>query len=789
HARAYDAAVYDKDQLWIFAAGNAGLNGPSTIISPASAKNVLTVGSVSDYGSSISGRSPGDLADGSSLGPMLDGRWKPNIVAPGVQITSAAANDNTGYVPFNGTSMAAPHVAGFAATLVDHYSNYRYNPALISASLMATAITKDNQTLSTPGTTHHNTYGAGRVSSYKAHYNFSGAGYLGAWSFDQDEVGYRYSDFTVPVGTQRLVAVMHYVEDKCSSLASQALVNDYDLWLDRDPVDTANGNTGDYWAQQSTVDNTEIRIIDSPASGAWRWKTYPESVSVLAKKVKMAVVIYAIYDDTTPDATLTLAVDDSTVQPGQIINVSATVDPTDYIASAVYLEHVGHTFALDSSSTTLYDGVVTDLKDNHPNQGKDILLGDIIDFLPRTGTWGLSYASEGKWNVAVQTSSDNMVNNTAVVNVTVDGTEPGAVTDLKSTSHKAGAWSNNPNITWTWTPATDALTGIQGYGIWETDMVLGCLRPTSTLDLGAVSTYTGGPYPSSNSGRVFNIRSVDNADNWDTDYVCDSYYLIDVDAPPAPTFNSSDHAVGGKSCNSTITVSWNAASDAHSGVAGYGLLWNTSPTWCPDPTVTTTGTSDTTTLSPGTWYLHVITTDAAGNWTPCSNPAHFGPFTIAPSCTLFADDFESGGYAAGGWTTSSAGRCKVNANSAFNGAFGARLKKGGQGTGPCTVGVAAKQTWIQAPPVDTTGWSAVRVYMNAHFRKNTLSCEYLDLQWWDGAAWQSAGIVEKHAWAAYSFNLPAGALGNPALSLRLITNSKGKGEKAELDDFVVIGIE
>ena len=411
-------------------------------------------------------------------------------------------------------------------------------------------------------------------------------------------------------------------------------------------------------------------------------------------------------------------------------------------------------------------------------------MGDILDTSSRTATWGLSYASEGTKSITVEARSDNMVDKTATINVIVDGTDPGAVTNLVSTTHTPGVWSNNPNVTWTWNAATDALSGLQGYGIFETTS---CSPPANVLDIGAVTTHTGGPYSSSLSGRAFNIRSVDNADNWDADYVCDSNYLIDVDDPTAPTFNSSDHAVGGKSCNPTITVTWNAGTDAHSGVEGYGLFWTSSPTGCRSKILDTTGTTDTTTLPPGTWYLNVITKDFAGNWTDCANLASFGPFTIVASCTLFSDDFESGSYAAGGWTISSAGRCKVNAKSAFSGAFGARLKKGGQGTGPCTVGT--KQTWIQAPAVDTTGWSGVRVDMNAHFRKNTLGCEYMDLQWWDGAAWQSAGIVENHPWAAYSFNLPNAALGNPALSLRLITNSKGKGEKAELDDFVVTGIE
>jgi hypothetical protein len=777
-----DMAVYVFDQLWIFSAGNDG-PGAGTINGGGSAKNVLTVGSVEDYLTAVS--APGQVVSDSSRGPMGDGRWKPNIVAPGKYVESARADNNTGYVQYTGTSMAAPHVAGVAATLVDHYNFHRYDPALTSASLMATAITKDDQVLTSPSSSHLDSYGAGRVSAVKVHYDLLGtAGFLDSRSFDQNSGGFSYGDFTVPAGTRRLVAVMHYVELPCSPGASVALVNDFDLWLDRAPIDPA-GNTGEYLLQQSTVDNTEIRIIDSPASGAWRWKTYPDSVF---GTVKMAVVIYAIFDDTTPDATLTLAVDDSIVQPGDTVSVSATVDPTEYIASAVVLARSGSVPTIVSASTDLYDGIVTDLSGTRPDGsiiGSDITLGDIYHPLPRTATWGLSYAGEGTKFVKVDARSDNIVDQTATISLIVDGTAPGSVSALTSSSHTAGVWSNNPNITWTWTAATDALSGLQGYGIYE---VGSCSIPSKILDIGAVTTYTGGPYSSGLWGRSFNIRSVDNADNWEANYVCDSNYLIDVDDPTAPTFNSSSHNIGGKSCNSTITVNWNAGTDAHSGVDGYGFFWSTTAADCGSVFFTyTTGTSETESLPPGNWYLHVFTQDVVGNWTDCSDFAHFGPFTVVSSCTLFSDDFESGGFAAGGWTTSSSARCKVNAKSAFTGAFGARLKKGGQGTGPCTVGT--KQTWIQAPPVDTTGWSGVRVDMNAHFRKNTLSCEGMALQWWDGAAWQTVGIVEAHPWASYSFNLPAGALGNPALFLALITNSKGKGEKAELDDFAVIGIE
>ena len=108
------------------------------------------------------------------------------------------------------------------------------------------------------------------------------------------------------------------------------------------------------------------------------------------------------------------------------------------------------------------------------------------------------------------------------------------------------------------------------------------------------------------------------------------------------------------------------------------------------------------------------------------------------------------------------------------------------GTGACTVGTS--ESWIEAPPVDTTGYASVRVLMAAHVRNNTLGCENMDLQWWDGSAWQSAGIVEKHAWDGYEIWLPASAGNNPALRVRLITNCKGQRERGEVDNFCIVGL-
>ena len=153
---------------------------------------------------------------------------------------------------------------------------------------------------------------------------------------------------------------------------------------------------------------------------------------------------------------------------------------------------------------------------------------------------------------------------------------------------------------------------------------------------------------------------------------------------------------------------------------------------------------------------------------------------------LYLDDFESGNFSAGGWTISHSGRCKVKAPASFSGTYGAKLKKGGVGTGACTVGT--DETWIHTPSFSTVGYGSVEVLMHAHFRQNELSCEYLDIQYSvSGGAWVSFAQVEKHAWDEYNFALPAPAVGQADVRIRFITNAKGLKERAEIDNFCVVG--
>ncbi|MER5888700.1 S8 family serine peptidase [Streptomyces sp. NPDC001941] len=119
----------EKGLLFAIAAGNEGDFGDSTVGSPGSADAALTVGAVDK---------DDKLASFSSKGPRVgDGAIKPDVTAPGVDITAAAApgtlidsdpgvpHPAPGYLSISGTSMATPHAAGAAAILKQQHLGWK----------------------------------------------------------------------------------------------------------------------------------------------------------------------------------------------------------------------------------------------------------------------------------------------------------------------------------------------------------------------------------------------------------------------------------------------------------------------------------------------------------------------------------------------------------------------------------------------------------------------------------------------------------------------------------------
>ena len=119
--------------LFVIAAGNIPVE--ASVSSPASADAALAV-------SAVDGRD--GLASFSSRGPRVgDGGLKPDLAAPGVDITAARSSDSTlpvvagQYTTASGTSMATPHVAGGAAIVAQQHPTW--SGQQIKATLMASA--------------------------------------------------------------------------------------------------------------------------------------------------------------------------------------------------------------------------------------------------------------------------------------------------------------------------------------------------------------------------------------------------------------------------------------------------------------------------------------------------------------------------------------------------------------------------------------------------------------------------------------------------------------------------
>lgn len=196
-SQAYDALVRDaqptgstfpvagnQEMVIVFSAGNAG-SSASTIGSPASGKNVFTVGAAENEhpfgGADFCGigdtgaNSANDVISFSSRGPCTDGRRKPDIQAPGTHVSggvfqasnvspvsgngvAAACFDADGvcggpsnnfwplaqqwYTASSGTSHSAPAVAGATALLRQYFINSALappTPAMTKAWLMSSA--------------------------------------------------------------------------------------------------------------------------------------------------------------------------------------------------------------------------------------------------------------------------------------------------------------------------------------------------------------------------------------------------------------------------------------------------------------------------------------------------------------------------------------------------------------------------------------------------------------------------------------------------------------------------
>ncbi len=286
---AQDADEYawdHKDFTILFAAGNSAADSNAdgridnySMNSPASAKNVITVGASENNRPPGSVPTPGydtpwgsgswlttypvnpirddhvsnnvnGMAAFSSRGPTLDGRIKPDIVAPGTNIASALSSVaseegwggiNANYTFNGGTSMATPLAAGATALIRQFYTDQKGitpSAALLKATLVNGAA---NMAPGQYGT------GGGQEIANSRPTNAAGWGRvdLGASLFPAAPRTMRYHDekpglttgnsrtyrYSVTSSAQPLRVTLAWTDYPGSAAAGGGLVNDLDLHI------------------------------------------------------------------------------------------------------------------------------------------------------------------------------------------------------------------------------------------------------------------------------------------------------------------------------------------------------------------------------------------------------------------------------------------------------------------------------------------------------------------------------------------------------------------------------
>lgn len=630
-----DTEVFTTGTTYVFAAAN---HGPTTksVCSQGSAKNAITVGNVTDFNAPGANgiEIPSKLytgPSGSSRGPCGDGRFKPNVTAPGIWITSALSTGANHYGAYVGTSMATPHVTGVIAQICDLYPAARYRPHVAASMLMATANTPDDQPFDDPPAAWVNDYGAGRIDAYRA--QFSDTQFqLEPTYFTLNGSQSTTGNFTIGSGAKRLVIVFHYLETAAAPGAAKALVNDLDLYLDLAPF-SATINAGE-WSSISGINNTEMITVENPVAGSYQYKIHPYSVGPTAA-IQGSVTAHVLYGDPTPTPGIQLTASDTIVKPNAPVTVHGAVINSVTSADALFFEAVDHTGATKIlTTTTLADGVVTNLTNNQnanpADSGFDVMLGNVLHDNGRSVDWTFQYATQGVKDFVLKAyRGGQMVMSDTPITITVDGTPPSNPSNVSSTTHTVNVWSNNPNLTFTWSASTDNV-GLAGYSVGTAPNLS---LADDILDIPPVTTWS--TVSGTTNSLYFLVKAIDQAGNGSLT-APDGPYRIDLVPPTAATGTvSTSHTVGVWSTSKSVAVQWNAASDAHSGVAGYSVNYSTVPGFTPatilsvpaNQTSTITGVSDSATN-----YIAIRTVDVAGNG--AATWETIGPFkcdTLQPS--------------------------------------------------------------------------------------------------------------------------------------------------------------
>jgi uncharacterized repeat protein (TIGR01451 family) len=308
----YDATAQDMDEfmyrhedfLFVVAMGNSGTApGDGSIGSPATAKNIVSVGATTNGSSSNANN-----LQAYSRGPVDDGRRKPDICSPGASINSASGNSTAGDgncspKTLSGTSMATPTTSGYLALLRQYFTDGWYpsgtktaadarNPsgALMKAVLVNGAMEMTGTDLVNSSTITRipsMDQGWGRTHLENGLYFSGDARRTRVWDIRNPDglITGQQAEYTVavPSNAQPLKVHLVWTDPESTTLAAVNLVNNLDLEVVAPGGTVYRGNV--FSAGQSTTGGTadalnpvEGFVLNSPATGDWTLRVKATSV-------------------------------------------------------------------------------------------------------------------------------------------------------------------------------------------------------------------------------------------------------------------------------------------------------------------------------------------------------------------------------------------------------------------------------------------------------------------------------------------------------------------------------
>jgi serine protease AprX len=130
------AAAARRGLLLVNSIGNRG-PAAGTLTAPADADSIIAAGAIDSLGR------PADFGGASSSrGPTGDGRFKPELVARGVRLTTASGFLTSSYEIVQGTSFSAPLLSGSAALVLHAWPSL--NPVAVRLALILSATRANN---------------------------------------------------------------------------------------------------------------------------------------------------------------------------------------------------------------------------------------------------------------------------------------------------------------------------------------------------------------------------------------------------------------------------------------------------------------------------------------------------------------------------------------------------------------------------------------------------------------------------------------------------------------------